>query len=159
MKLNVGCGGSKYAFYDLKCEVNCDVQKPKTRIPDFILADICNLPFKDRAFQKVYAFNVLEHFSDHNKAIGELNRIGNEVTIRFDKIYNLANWLTADHESITVENTLRLFPKSMKWIVRFVRFVRFPIDHSRAFQSIIHESFPALRKLGLLDKWNYYQIK
>lgn len=156
MKLNVGCGGSKYAFLDLQCEVNSDIQKPKTKIPNFILSDICNLPFKDKAFQKVYAFNVLEHVSDHNKAMRELNRISNEVIIRFDKIYNLANWFTANHESITIKNTLRLFPRPIKWIVRFIRF---PIDHSKISQNIIHKTFPVLRKLGILDKWNYYQTK
>jgi ubiquinone/menaquinone biosynthesis C-methylase UbiE len=156
MRLNVGCGGSKYAFYDLKCEVNSDIQKPKTKVPNFVLSDICNLPFKDKAFQKVYAFNVLEHVGDHNKATKELDRISNEVIIRFDKIYNLANWFTADHESITIENTLTLFPRPIKWIARFIRF---PIDHSEAYQNVIHKTFPVLRKLGLLDKWNYYQIK
>lgn len=156
MKLNVGCGGSKYAFYDLKCEVNCDIMKPKTKVLNFILSDVCSLPFKEKAFQKVYAFNVLEHVSDHNKAIKELNRIGDEVTIRFDKIYNLANWFTADHESITIENTLRPFPRPIKW---FVRFIRFPIDHSEVYQNVVSKTFPVLRRLGLLDKWNYCRVK
>jgi SAM-dependent methyltransferase len=156
VKLNVGCGGGKYAFYDLKCEVNCDVQKPKTKISNFVISDVCHLPFRDKVFQTVYAFNVLEHVSDQNDAVRELNRIGNRVTIRFDKIYNLANWLTADHESIAVANTLTPFPKPIRFVVRLVRF---PIDHSDAFQRMIHESFPILRKMGLLDKWNYYEIR
>lgn len=156
MKLNVGCGASKYYFYDLKCEVNCDVQRPKTKIPDFIVSDICNLPFRDEVFERVYAFNVLEHVSDHKKAIKELDRIGGEVIIRFDKIYNLANWLTADHESITVDKALKTFPRPIKWVIKLVRF---PIDHSKAIQNMIHRTFPVLRKLRLLDTWNYYQIK
>jgi ubiquinone/menaquinone biosynthesis C-methylase UbiE len=156
VKLNVGCGGGKYAFCDLKCEVNSDIQRPKTKVPNFILSDIGNLPFKDKAFQKVYAYNVLEHVMDHNKALRELNRISNEVVIRFDKIYNLANRFTADHESITIEYTLRLFPGPIRWIAKLVRF---PIDHNKVYQNMIHNTFPVLRKLGLLDKWNYYRIK
>lgn len=156
MNLNVGCGGNKYHFFDLKCEVNCDIQKPKFKIQNFVLSDICNLPFRDKTFQKVYAFNVLEHIGDHNKAIRELNRISNEVLIRFDKIYNLANWFTADHKSVTIENTLKLFPRPIKLLVNFARF---PIDHSHASKAMIHKTFPALRKLGLLDMWDYYKIK
>lgn len=152
MKLNVGCGGSKYPFLDLKCDVNSDVQKPRIEIPNFILSDICYLPFKDKVFEKVFAFNVLEHVSDHSKAMRELNRISDEVIVRFDKVYNLANWFTADHESVTIDNTLRMFPGPIKWVVRFTRF---PIDHSEVFQNIVHATFPALRKLRLLDNWNY----
>jgi len=155
LKLNVGCGGNKYAFYDLKCEVNSDLQKPKTKISNFVLSDICCLPFKDKAFEKVYAFNVLEHLRDHDKAVKELNRISEEVVIRVDKVYNLANWFTADHENLAVEN-LVAFPAPIKWIVRLVRF---PIDNSEGFRNMLHKTFPALRKVGLLDKWNYYQIK
>jgi len=157
MKLNVGCGGKKYAFYDLRCGVNCDIQKPKTKISNFILCDICNLPFKDKVFQCVYAFNVLEHVNDHGKAVKELNRVSNdEVLIRLDKIYNLANWFTSDHENITLQNVLIPYPKSIKWLVKLVRF---PIDHSNIFRNIAHNTFPVFRKLGLLDKWNYYRIK
>lgn len=157
MKLNVGCGGEKYAFYDLGCEVNCDAQKPKAKISNFILCDICGLPFKDKVFQRVYAFNVLEHVNDHGKAVKELNRVSNdEVLIRLDKICNLANWFTSDHENITLQNVLMPYPKSIKWLVKLIRF---PIDHSHIFRNIVHNAFPAFRKLGLLDKWNYYRIK
>jgi SAM-dependent methyltransferase len=156
VRLNVGCGGGKYAFYDLKCEVNCDVQKPKIKVSNFVLSDIRNLPFRDKVFQMVYAFNVLEHVSNPDGALRELNRIGSDVVIRFDKVYNLASWFTADHESIAIESTLRPIPRPIKWIVRLVRF---PIDHSEAFQNMVPRTFPALRKLGLLDKWNYYEIK
>jgi hypothetical protein len=84
----------------------------------------------------------------------ELNRICNDVTIRFDKIYDLAMWLTSDRESIVVANTLALFPRPIRWVIRLVRF---PIDR-RSFPEHVRTTFPVLRKLGLLDKWNYYEI-
>jgi hypothetical protein len=155
VRLNVGCGGNKYPFYDLRCEVNSDVQKPKTTISNFVLSDVCCLPFRDKAFEKVYAFNVLEHVRDHDKAVKELDRISEEVVIRFDRVYNLANWFTADHENLVVEN-LVAFPAPIKLIVRLARF---PIDNNEGFRNMLHKTFPALRKAGLLDKWNYYQIK
>jgi len=157
MKLNVGCGGNKYAFYDLKCEVNCDIQKPKIKISNFTLCDVCHLPFKDGGFQCVYAFNVLEHVNDYAKAMKELNRVSsNEVLIRLDKIYNLANWFISDHENLALPNTLIPFPKPIKWLIKLIRF---PIDHSEVFRKTVHGAFPFLRKMNMLDKWNYYKLK
>jgi hypothetical protein len=98
---------------------------------------------------------VLEHVREYGKAAKELDRISEEVVIRFDKVYNLANWFTADHENLVVEN-LVAFPAPIKWIARLVRF---PIDNSERFRNVLHKTFPALRKVGLLDRWNYYQIK
>jgi ubiquinone/menaquinone biosynthesis C-methylase UbiE len=157
MKLNVGCGGNKYPFYDLKCEVNCDIQRPKIKISNFVLCDARYLPFKDKTFQGVYAFNVLEHINDYMKALKELNRVSNyEVLIRLDKPYNLANWFTSDHETFALGNILIAFPKPIKCLIRIIRF---PIDNSEFFRKVVHETFPLLRKMKLLDRWNYYKLK
>jgi ubiquinone/menaquinone biosynthesis C-methylase UbiE len=157
MKLNAGCGGNQYDFLDLGCDINCDLQKPKLKIPNFVMCDLRHLPFKDEFFQSVYAFNVLEHIPDYKTAVRELKRVSSdEVFIRFDKLFNLANWFTADHEALQVQKALVSFPTPVKWIIKLVRF---PINNSETFQSMIHRSFPVLRKLGLLDKWNYYRIK
>jgi ubiquinone/menaquinone biosynthesis C-methylase UbiE len=156
MKLNAGCGGNQYDFLDLGCDVNSDIQKPKIKIPNFVMCDLRYLPFKDKLFNSVYAFNVLEHIPDYQKAVKELKRVSrDEVFLRFDKIFNLANLFSADHEAISIQKALVSFPAPVKIIVKLVRF---PIDHSKTFQNLIHRSFPILRKLGLLDKWNYYKI-
>jgi len=157
MKLNVGCGGNKYPFYNLRCDVNCDIQKPKIKISDFTLCDACHLPFKDRAFQCVFAFNVLEHINDYTNAVKELNRVSsNEVLIRIDKIYNLANWFTSDHENLALQNTFIALPKLIKWLIKLIRF---PIDQSKVFRKTVHRTFPFLRKMNMLDKWNYYRLE
>jgi len=103
-------------------------RNPKTKIPDFILSAVCHLPFRDKVFQRVCAFNVLEHLSEHNNAMMELNRISDEAMIKFDSKHNLASGLTADHESIAVENTLTPFPRPIRLIIRLVRF---PIDRGK----------------------------
>ena len=84
---------------------------------------------------------MLEHVLNPGKAVRELDRVGSQVIVRSDKIYNLANWFTADHESLTFENTLKAFPMPLELIVRIVRL---PIDHSRIFQNFAHRTFPAL---------------
>jgi ubiquinone/menaquinone biosynthesis C-methylase UbiE len=156
MSLNVGCGGSSYAFVDRGCEINCDIEKPKTKIRNFIQCDARFLPFRNNIFQKVYAFNVLEHIKDYSKALNELCRVGTDtVLIRFDKIYNLAGWWTLDHEYIQHKNYLIPMPR----LVKALRFMfRFPLIKSHLFRYAFDHSFPALRKIGLLDRWNYYCV-
>jgi len=158
MNLNVGCGGSDYTFRDLICEVNCDIQIPHIKIRNFIQCDARFLPFKDNAFQKVYAFNILEHVRDYRTALTELQRVCSRIVlIRFDKIYNFANWWTLDHEYIQHGKNLIPVPR----IVKILRFIfRFPTTHNKLVQHFFHcHSFSALRKIGLLDVWNYYHIK
>jgi len=156
MNINVGCGGGLYAFKDLKCEVNCDIQKPRIKIRNFVQCDARFLSFKDNVFQKVYAFNILEHIRDYRTALTEFQRVCNGIIlIRFDKIYNLANWWTLDHEYIQHGKNLIPVPK----IVELLRFMfRYPTIHNRIFRHAFDSTFPALRRIGLLDVWNYYCI-
>ena len=157
LTLNVGCGGGNYAFRDLACDVNCDIQTPYPKIRNFIQCDARFLPFKDNAFQKVYAFNVLEHIKDYRTALTELQRVCRRtVLIRFDKIYNFANWWTLDHEYIQHGKNLVPIPKMVK-LLRFM--FRYTTIHNRIFRRAFASVFPALRKIGLLDRWNYYRIK
>ena len=69
VSLNVGCGGTDYAFNDLGCELNCDIQKPHIKIRNFVQCDARFLPFKDNVFEKAYAYNVLEHAKDYRRAL------------------------------------------------------------------------------------------
>jgi len=157
MMLNAGCGGGDYAFNDLGCEVNCDIQKLLIKSKNFVQCDVRYLPFRDKTFRKVYAYNLLEHIKDYHRALNELCRVANgKVLIRFDKIYNLANWWTLDHVYIQHGKHLIPAPKMLK-ILRFI--FRFPTVHNRLFRRLFCRSFPALRKIGLLDRWNYYFVR
>jgi len=157
LELNAGCGGDEYAFYDLKCQINCDVQKPKTKILNFILCDVQHLPFRDQAFRRAYAFNVLEHVDKQSEAEKELKRVSNgDVWIRLDKFYNLANWFTYHHQGLAVKNSLVPLPNSIRAPLKIIRFLTV---HSRVFRVAIYGSFPVLRKMGVLDSWDYYRIK
>lgn len=85
--LDVGCGNEKYA----KGIVNVDFFRagqnlqigeqlkgeyvdPK-KIPNFVVADACHLPFKDEAFDVVYSSHVIEHTSDSFKMFSEMHRV------------------------------------------------------------------------------------
>ncbi len=157
IRLNAGCGGNEYLFYDLKCEINCDIQKPLTKISNFVLCDVQKLPFRNQAFTRVYAFNVIEHVDVRFQAENELKRVSEgEVWIRLDKFYNLANWFTCHHRGLAYKDRLVHFPGPLGALLRTVRFLT---THSRISRTIIYGAFPVLRKMGLLNTWNYYRIK
>jgi len=108
-------------------------------------------------FRIVYAFNVLEHVDKQVKAENELKRVSDdEVWIRLDKIYNLANWFTCSHKGVAFKDSLIPFPDSIRAPFRTVQFLT---GHSKVFRTVVYGSFPVLRKMGVLDTWNYYRIK
>ncbi|QQS39297.1 class I SAM-dependent methyltransferase [Candidatus Woesebacteria bacterium] len=42
---------------------------------NFVKADVCNLPFKNNAFQAIVSFDVFEHIDNPHKAINEVYRV------------------------------------------------------------------------------------
>jgi SAM-dependent methyltransferase len=57
--------------YDKEC---CEFVK-KTTGQDLICASITDLPFENNMFDLVCAFDVVEHVSDHKKAVSEMQRV------------------------------------------------------------------------------------
>ena len=54
--------------------VSIDVA-PSTDAKDIIIADVCDLPFRDNEFDIVFSSNVLEHVDDLTKAFSEMKRV------------------------------------------------------------------------------------
>ncbi|MDD3178668.1 MAG: class I SAM-dependent methyltransferase [Candidatus ainarchaeum sp.] len=89
--LEIGVG-NKTTYNYLKDKINittCDFDKNLK--PD-IVGDIRNLPIKDKTYDVVCAFEVLEHipFSDFKKAIKELKRVSKKyviISIPYSSIY------------------------------------------------------------------------
>ena len=94
MNLDVGPGGGPYDPKP-RAEICCGMDV--IHGVDFIKADAHNLPFKEKQFEVVFAFNVLEHVKDPWKAITELRRVARNVRIRQDKILCLASYATPEH--------------------------------------------------------------
>lgn len=88
LKLDVGCGGEP------KGDVNLDLflfeDSPHTsqrieprEIPNFILGDATALPIRDKTFDEVYCFHVLEHLFHPIACIEEMKRVSrSNVTIK-----------------------------------------------------------------------------
>jgi len=95
MILDVGCGTKP------RGDVNVDVFLGKKyyrgkivpkKIPNFVLADACHLPFKDGAFEKVVSYSVIEHVPNLKLFIKEMVRVTNgeiyiETPHRFANVF------------------------------------------------------------------------
>ena len=68
--------------------------------PNFIQADIRNIPLPDRFAGAAFASHVLEHLptvADAEKALIELHRIGDQVFIAYPSKLNLVAWGHPEH--------------------------------------------------------------
>jgi len=74
--LDIGCGGSsRFPQHTVRGDVNCDICKPKRKIPNFVLCDAHYLPFRDTAFKKVYMYDLIEHLDSPLQALKEARRV------------------------------------------------------------------------------------
>lgn len=94
MYLDIGCGAGSYEKTGkVRGQINCDISKPTKKIQNFCLCDAQNLPFKDKAFEKTYLFDVLEHVQNPTKALLELKRVSHKTILTVPNIYFLPKLL------------------------------------------------------------------
>lgn len=77
--LDVGSGGSPHPAADVLLERYLDPRhRHSAMVIDrpTVLADACKMPFRDKSFDFVIAFHVLEHVSDPTSFLKELQRVG-----------------------------------------------------------------------------------
>lgn len=77
--LDVGSGSSPHPAADVLLERYLDAKhRYSAMVIDrpTVLADACKMPFRDKAFDFVIAFHVLEHVSDPASFLKELQRVG-----------------------------------------------------------------------------------
>lgn len=76
MILDVGCGSGKYeSFSSRRGQVNIDIQKPKGKYSNFVLADAHKLPFQSGVFKKAFLIDVIEHLNSPIVALRDLKRV------------------------------------------------------------------------------------
>jgi 2-polyprenyl-3-methyl-5-hydroxy-6-metoxy-1,4-benzoquinol methylase len=87
---DIGCGGGAFSSFLEKqgfsvVGIDCSLElilyaKQKYKIKHLVVADICNLPFRNKIADSSTCFDVLEHVDDF-KAINELNRITKRIIL------------------------------------------------------------------------------
>ena len=86
MILDIGCGLNPRGHINIDIDRNVPKQKP---IPNFILADAQNLPFKDKSFSLAYARHIPEHVLNPIKAFEEWKRVAKVVEIYTPSAFSL----------------------------------------------------------------------
>lgn len=147
--LDVGVGAGIFGTVP-RGAVCVDIDIPQQTLPMFIRASAEFLPFRDKVFGTVKAFNVLEHVHHPWKAVAEILRVGSTLIARQDNWTCLAMWATPEHEWLQ-------FPG--------FRFYKFPrtkvgIQASKLMRKLATTpSFGRLvSKAHLMFRWDYYSI-
>jgi ubiquinone/menaquinone biosynthesis C-methylase UbiE len=123
--LDIGCGEgwfsqllSKYAGLVLGVDIIFDQnwRKIKSRNIQFVIADACNLPFRNECLDIVFEKDALHHIKNHEKALKEIARVtrkgGTVILIeanRYNPILYFHMTLMKHHEHFTkkyVENLI-----------------------------------------------------
>lgn len=80
--LDIGSGALDSGNIHLKGPniLHCDIDSNAYRVD--VVCDIFALPFREKAFKKVYASHILEHVKDPLKALHELKRFADLVVIK-----------------------------------------------------------------------------
>lgn len=75
--LDIGCREGNYSvvaeregFEVISVDINC-----YSTLKNFVLADVRKLPFKDRSFDSIIAFDVIEHVAETHYALSECKRV------------------------------------------------------------------------------------
>ncbi|MBD3156151.1 MAG: methyltransferase domain-containing protein [Candidatus Aenigmarchaeota archaeon] len=80
--LNICCGKTDGGG------VNADVIR-HDKIPNFVLVDVYNLPFKKSQFKNVLCSHTIEHVKYPKKLYNELKRVGKKVKVVIPPLYDI----------------------------------------------------------------------
>jgi len=163
--LDVGCGTNSRFKAMPRGTVNCDIDKPLVKIPNFVRCDARKLPFTNESFDYVLLYNVLEHIADYHFALLDAIRVSRQgVIVRVDGFLTLRNLMTLDHEYLTLG--LR-FVKTPAWLKR-IRKTKIFNPYQKANEKVYKIIYKAikvifrimlrLRYLNYSRSWHYFFI-
>jgi len=130
MNLDVGPGGGVYNWRP-RAEICVTMDAPTFKVKEHVVkADVLHLPFKDKQFDVVFAYNLLEHVSKPYDSLREMRRVGFTVKLRQDTMFNFANYATPEHLWFQLPGLKFLpYPRTRVGIA-FSRFLRIALTQS-----------------------------
>ena len=134
MNLNLGCGPD--SFGDVRLDVDYRTQIGDKSMLN-IRGDAHHLPFKDKSFEFVRCYHVLEHVKDPNRVLQEIQRVSCHADIRFPvddgyKKYILLAFLNIDYSFFrggfkTLRNHAHLWIIKSKSAKVSTRYIEYPL--------------------------------
>lgn len=105
MTLDCGCGTQPRGDVNIDLVINRGASH-------FIRSDAQHLPFRTGIFERSNCSTVLEHTEKPYMARGELFRVTNgEVTIKYDRFFNIYNWIGVGHRHLMVRERFVSLPQ------------------------------------------------
>jgi len=137
--LDVGCGAKPFPKADVLCDL-CVKPVPDRRMRElvtlgkpFVLCDCRSLPFKDKAFDFVACYYVVEHVDDPIALSMELRRVSSHGYIQCPSWFNEIMYDEDVHKWIVIKRKNKLHIKPINSEKRFR--LRFGFIFHRLYQS------------------------
>jgi len=129
--LDVACGANPFPLANVLCDLNAHPvpdRRMHSLVTDgkpFILCDSRYLPFKDKAFDFVTSYYLIEHIDEPWKLVSELKRISKHGYIQCPSWFNELLYSEDVHKWIVLKNKNHLYlqaidPKKTKLPLNFI---------------------------------------
>jgi SAM-dependent methyltransferase len=119
--LDVACGAKPFPDASVLCDLNVRPvpdRRMKTLVTEgkpFVLCDSCFLPFKDKAFDFVTSYYLIEHMNDPGSMFKELKRVSKHGFIQCPSWFSELLYNEDVHRWIVLKRDGRLFVKSLSY--------------------------------------------
>ncbi|MDR0374017.1 MAG: class I SAM-dependent methyltransferase [Nitrososphaerota archaeon] len=117
--LDVACGANPFPLANVLCDLNANPvpdRRMKALVTDgrpFILCDSKHLPFKDKAFDFVTSYYLIEHMDEPWKLFKELKRISKHGYIQCPSWFNELLYREDVHKWVVLKNNGRLYLRAI----------------------------------------------
>ena len=147
INLDLGCGRNKQ-----KNHLGLDIKKNKAVD---IIADLENLPIRDRCIDNVYSRRALQHVENYVKAFKEIHRIlklGGEIKIIVASFWGLLFYKSGLSQSSGKYPIFHLFTeKNLTKQLKQLNFKNIKIHKIRSIKKIGYDLQATAKKWGSLD--------
>lgn len=109
--LNIGCGQETKYIGNVNLDIKASI------LPNFVKASAYEIPYADKTFSVAYAFHVLEHLDNPQKALQEWNRVADFILIETPLITSPCAWLNAGHKWVIGQDKLIPINPGINWAI------------------------------------------
>jgi SAM-dependent methyltransferase len=151
--LDVACGAKPFPKADVLCDLNVkpvadrSMKSLETCGKPFVLCNCCFLPFKEKAFDFVTSYYLVEHIDDPSAFFRELKRVSKHGFVQCPTWFNELLYGEKVHNWIVLKRGKRLFIRAIgedaKWKLNFgfVFHRLYKLKRWQLLHAIIDETF------------------